>query len=310
MPPPSWASATTPSAAGSRTASLDGQQRRVGSQGGRRLRAGPVRAQARATAAPNPCGVGELGPQPVRRAGHRHQARHRHGAGRAAVRPVPGGVADEQRGGARPRPRARLGRRRGGEVHDGHRRNPRRRCHEALAHARPPCPAAGTAPRPAACGRRLRDGWRRSRDGAKTSLTVFAAASLTSTFDRARRAVRGRPRGREGQLNFAGSADLVAQIQQGAPADVFASADTKNMDKADRRRSRRRRAGRLRDQHARDRGAPGQPRRRRSPSQDLAKPGTEARHVRAGGAVRCGGRRRSSRRRRGRRSSRSARSSP
>ncbi|MFI5427489.1 molybdate ABC transporter substrate-binding protein [Aeromicrobium sp. UC242_57] len=33
-------------------------------------------------------------------------------------------------------------------------------------------------------------------------------------------------------FNFAGSSDLVAQIQAGAPADVFASADTKNMDKA------------------------------------------------------------------------------
>jgi molybdate transport system substrate-binding protein len=33
-------------------------------------------------------------------------------------------------------------------------------------------------------------------------------------------------------FNFAGSSDLVAPLQQGAPADVFASADVKNMDKA------------------------------------------------------------------------------
>ena len=33
-------------------------------------------------------------------------------------------------------------------------------------------------------------------------------------------------------FNFAGSSDLVAQLQQGAPADVFASADTRNMAKA------------------------------------------------------------------------------
>jgi molybdate transport system substrate-binding protein len=33
------------------------------------------------------------------------------------------------------------------------------------------------------------------------------------------------------EFNFAGSSDLVAQIQEGAPADVFASADEANMEK-------------------------------------------------------------------------------
>ncbi|MEG8037697.1 molybdate ABC transporter substrate-binding protein [Sphingomonas sp. LR61] len=33
------------------------------------------------------------------------------------------------------------------------------------------------------------------------------------------------------EFSFAGSSDLVTQIQNGAPADVFASADTKNMNK-------------------------------------------------------------------------------
>ena len=33
-------------------------------------------------------------------------------------------------------------------------------------------------------------------------------------------------------FSFAGSSDLVTQLTQGAPADVFASADTRNMDKA------------------------------------------------------------------------------
>jgi molybdate transport system substrate-binding protein len=34
------------------------------------------------------------------------------------------------------------------------------------------------------------------------------------------------------EFSFAGSSDLVTQLTQGAQADVFASADTKNMDKA------------------------------------------------------------------------------
>jgi molybdate transport system substrate-binding protein len=34
------------------------------------------------------------------------------------------------------------------------------------------------------------------------------------------------------RFSFGGSSDLVAQLQQGAPADVFASADADNMDKA------------------------------------------------------------------------------
>ena len=38
-------------------------------------------------------------------------------------------------------------------------------------------------------------------------------------------------RGRRSTFSFAGSSDLVTQIQGGAPADVFASADTKNMTK-------------------------------------------------------------------------------
>jgi molybdate transport system substrate-binding protein len=53
-------------------------------------------------------------------------------------------------------------------------------------------------------------------------LTVFAAASLTGPFTGARTGLRP-------TYNFAGSNALVAQIRQGAPADVFASADTKNM---------------------------------------------------------------------------------
>lgn len=63
------------------------------------------------------------------------------------------------------------------------------------------------------------------------SITVFAAASLQQTFttlgDRFERAHPGTTI----RFSFAGSSDLVTQIRNGAPADVFASADEANMDK-------------------------------------------------------------------------------
>ncbi len=66
----------------------------------------------------------------------------------------------------------------------------------------------------------------------ETTLTVFAAASLTDTFTELGQQFEVTHEGVTVAFNFAGSSDLVAQIQQGAPADVFASADTANMDKA------------------------------------------------------------------------------
>lgn len=70
-------------------------------------------------------------------------------------------------------------------------------------------------------------------DGAKLSgtLTVFAAASLKSTFTKLAGEFEARNPGTKVTLNFAGSSDLATQITQGAPADVFASADTRNMAK-------------------------------------------------------------------------------
>jgi molybdate transport system substrate-binding protein len=56
---------------------------------------------------------------------------------------------------------------------------------------------------------------------AATKLTVFAAASLAAVFPRIDHAQR---------YSFAGSDQLAFQIQQGAPADVFASANTKYPD--------------------------------------------------------------------------------
>lgn len=63
-------------------------------------------------------------------------------------------------------------------------------------------------------------------------LTVFAAASLKGTFTEISEQFKTDNPGVSVEFNFAGSSDLVTQLTQGAPADVFASADTKNMDKA------------------------------------------------------------------------------
>ena len=68
--------------------------------------------------------------------------------------------------------------------------------------------------------------------GDDKTITVYAASSLTGAFtELGKQFEEGHP-GVKVTFNFAGSSDLVAQIQQGAPADVFASADQANMDKA------------------------------------------------------------------------------
>jgi molybdate transport system substrate-binding protein len=65
-------------------------------------------------------------------------------------------------------------------------------------------------------------------------LTVFAAASLKATFTEIGARFEEAHPGTRVAFSFAGSSDLVAQLQQGAPADVFASADEANMAKATR----------------------------------------------------------------------------
>ena len=62
------------------------------------------------------------------------------------------------------------------------------------------------------------------------SITVFAAASLSAPFAELAERFEAE-NGVEVKLSFAGSSDLVAQIQQGANADVFASADEATMEK-------------------------------------------------------------------------------
>jgi molybdate transport system substrate-binding protein len=65
-----------------------------------------------------------------------------------------------------------------------------------------------------------------------TEIAVFAAASLKATFTELGAQLEAANPGTTVNFNFAGSSDLVTQLTQGAPADVFASADEKNMTKA------------------------------------------------------------------------------
>jgi molybdate transport system substrate-binding protein len=68
-----------------------------------------------------------------------------------------------------------------------------------------------------------------STSASSGSITVFAAASLTGTFTELASAFEEEHPGATVRLNLAGSSDLVTQITNGAPADVFASADEATM---------------------------------------------------------------------------------
>lgn len=68
-------------------------------------------------------------------------------------------------------------------------------------------------------------------DGLSGSITVFAAASLTATFTELAEEFEAEHPGVTVQTSFAGSADLVTQLQGGAQTDVFATADQNNMAK-------------------------------------------------------------------------------
>lgn len=63
------------------------------------------------------------------------------------------------------------------------------------------------------------------------TINVFAAASLTAAFTEIGDAFMTEYPDAEVVFNFAASSELVAQITEGAPADVFASADQNNMTK-------------------------------------------------------------------------------
>lgn len=72
----------------------------------------------------------------------------------------------------------------------------------------------------------------RSAAQGPTTLTVFAAASLTEPFSRLGRSFEAAHPGTTVRFNFTGSQQLVLQIQEGAEADVFASADERWMQTA------------------------------------------------------------------------------
>ncbi len=84
-----------------------------------------------------------------------------------------------------------------------------------VAPAAVPAPTAAPAPAPKITG----------------TITVYAAASLTNAFAEMGKAFEQTYPDTSVKFNFAGSSTLVTQIFQGAPADVFASADSPNMDR-------------------------------------------------------------------------------
>lgn len=70
-----------------------------------------------------------------------------------------------------------------------------------------------------------------SQHGAGT-LTVFAAASLADAFEEIALAFEAAHPGVDVVFNFAGSSTLATQLAEGAPADVFASANARQMTAA------------------------------------------------------------------------------
>lgn len=63
-----------------------------------------------------------------------------------------------------------------------------------------------------------------------STLTVFAASSLVDAFTEIGAAFEVENPGSRVRFSFASSSDLAAQVVEGAPADVFASADTMSLD--------------------------------------------------------------------------------
>ena len=84
---------------------------------------------------------------------------------------------------------------------------------------------ASTAPAPVASGSAS------SADAISGTVEVYAAASLQRSFDKIASAFEQEHPGVTVSAVYDGSSTLATQIGEGAPADVFASADEKNMAK-------------------------------------------------------------------------------
>jgi molybdate transport system substrate-binding protein len=83
----------------------------------------------------------------------------------------------------------------------------------------------------AACGGSSSSSTSTSSNGKPSgSITVFAASSLSSAFEEIGANYMAAHPGTTVGFNFSGSNTLAEQINHGAPMDVFASADPKNMD--------------------------------------------------------------------------------
>ncbi|WP_179472199.1 molybdate ABC transporter substrate-binding protein [Mycolicibacterium vinylchloridicum] len=84
----------------------------------------------------------------------------------------------------------------------------------------------------AGCGSSSQPASSTTASAAPQKIMVFAAASLKKTFTEIGDQFSKDNPGAAVEFSFAGSSDLVTQLTQGAHADVFASADIRNMDKA------------------------------------------------------------------------------
>lgn len=69
----------------------------------------------------------------------------------------------------------------------------------------------------------------KSTEAPAREITVFAAASLTESFTQAARVFESSHPGVKVRVSFAASTALMAQIDNGAPADVFATARAKDL---------------------------------------------------------------------------------